>query len=179
MIKSVISTRTSFAEYAVLIDALWPENRFLGPLLCYAFLPSALIAILFPNAAFYHPLSFYAIHLFVMHAGIAAYIVARYAAGEIRLTYQGVWVTFFAIAVLVAPIYLIDLAFDENYVFLIDHGGNPALKFIWDLSGGTGGIPYILCLGALVLIVFHVAYGIFAAAERVNRVPRREARQSE
>ena len=159
----------SFAEYAILIDALWPENRFFKPLLCYAFLPSALIALLFPNATFYHPLSFYAIHLFVMHAGIVAYIMARYSSGEIRLDYKGVWVTFLAISVLIIPIYYIDAVFDENFVFLMDHGENPALKLIWNLSGKTGGISYIIGLGVLVLIVFHVTYGIFVGVQKLGR----------
>ena len=130
----------SFAEYAILIDALWPENRFFKPLLYYAFLPSAFMAMLFPTATAYHPLSFYAIHHFILHAGIVAYIIARCSSGEIRINYKGVWVTFIAISVLVVPIYYIDAAFDVNFVFLMDHSDNPALKFIWDLSGGTGKI---------------------------------------
>ena len=55
----------SFAEYAILLDAFWPENRFLKPLLCYAFLPSALMALLFPTTTAYHPISFYPMHHFV------------------------------------------------------------------------------------------------------------------
>ncbi len=159
----------SFAEYAILIDALWPENRFLGSLLCYAFLPSAFMALLFPTATAYHPLSFFAIHHFILHAGITAYIIARYSSGEIRNNYKGIWTTFLAIAVLILPIYYIDAVFDENFVFLMDHGDNPALKFIWDLSGGSGGIAYIIGLGVLVLIVFHITYGIFAAAEKLGK----------
>ena len=51
-----------------------------------------------------------------------------------------------------------------------------ALKFIWDLSGGTGKISYILGLGVLVLIVFHVTYGIFVAVEMLKKhVLRRHA----
>ena len=159
----------SFAEYAILIDALWPENRFFKPILCYAFLPSAFMAMLFPTATAYHPISFYAMHHFAMHSCIVAYILARYASGEIAIGYKGVWAAFFAICVLVIPIYFIDEAFGMNFVFLMGHGNNPALKLIWDLSGGTGGISYIMGLGVLVLIVLHVTYGIFAAAEAFRK----------
>lgn len=159
----------SFAEYVILIDALWPENRFFKPLLCYAFLPSAIMALLFPTATVYHPLSFYTIHHFVLHAGITAYIIARYSSGEVHINYKGVWVTFLSIFVLIIPIYFIDAAFDKNFVFLMDHADNPALKFIWDLSGGTGRIPYIIGLGVLVLTVLHITYGIFAAAEMLRK----------
>ena len=165
----------SFAEYAILIDALWPDNRFFKPLLCYAFLPSAFMALLFPTTTAYHPLSFYPMNHFVLHASIVAYILARYTAGEIRLDYKGVWVTFLSICVLVIPIYFLDVAFDANFVFLIDHSNNPALKFIWDLSGGAGGFSYIAGLGVLVLVVLHVMYGIFATAEAFEK--KRPARQ--
>jgi hypothetical integral membrane protein (TIGR02206 family) len=168
----------SFAEYVILIDALWPENRFFKPLLCYAFLPSAFMAMLFPTATAYYPLSFYAIHHFVLHASIVAYIIARYSSGEIRISYQGVWAAFLAVCVLVIPIYFIDAAFDVNFAFLMDHSNNPALKFIWDLSGGTGGISYMIGLGILVLLVLHITYGIFAAVERSRkRVSRHEVHQ--
>ncbi len=60
-------------------------------------------------------------------------------------------------------------AFDENFVFLMDHGDNPALKFIWDLSGGTGGISYIIGLGLLVLAIFHIVYGIITAVEKIRK----------
>lgn len=159
----------SFAEYAILIDALWPENRFFKTLLCYAFLPSAFMALLFPTATAYYPFSFYAIHHFILHAGIVAYIIARYSSGEIRIDYKGVWVTFLAICVLVIPVYFIDAAFDENFVFLMDHSDNPALKFIWDISGGTGKLAYIAGLGVLVLIVFHAVYGIITASGTLKK----------
>lgn len=163
----------SFAEYTILIDALWPENRFFKPLLCYAFLPAAFMALLFPTTTAYAPISFYSIHHFVLHAGIVAYILARYAAGEIRLDYKGVWITFLSFCVLVVPLYFIDAAFDVNFVFLMDHKDNPALKFVWDLSGGTGGISYILGLGVLGLVVLHVMYGIFAAVKAFGKNSRR------
>lgn len=159
----------SFAEYAILIDAFWPENRFFKPLLCYAFLPSAFMALLFPTTTAYHPISFYPIHHFVLHACIAAYVLARYASGEIRPDYKGVWVAFLTVCVLMVPIYFLDAAFDVNYWFLMEHSNNPALKLIWNLSGGNGGISYILGLSMLVLAVLHVAYGIFAAAEASGR----------
>ena len=159
----------SFAEYVILIDAFWPDNRIFKPLLCYTFLPSAFMALVLPTATAYHPLSFYSIHHFILHAGIVAYIIARYASGEMRISYKGVWISFIAIFILIIPIYYIDAAFDANFAFLMGHGNNPALKFIWDLTGGTGGIPYIAGLGVLVLIAFHVTYGIFAAIHAIGK----------
>ncbi|MBR3144828.1 MAG: YwaF family protein [Clostridia bacterium] len=159
----------SFAEYTILIDALWPDNRFSKSLLCYAFLPSAFMALIFPNATAYPPLSFYTIHHFILHACIVAYIIARYSAGEIRICYKGVWSTFLAIGALSIPIYFIDKAFDVNFIFLMNHSNNPALMFIWNISGGTGGISYIIGLGVLVLITIHLTFGIFVAIEALEK----------
>ena len=157
----------SFAEYTALIDALWPQNRFFKQLMAFAFLPAALIAILLPTVTAYPPLSFYAIHQFLLHAGIAAYIIARYAAGEIKPRYVGLWLTLLVTALLAGLIYPIDLAFDTNFMFLMRHLNNPALKLIWDLTGGTGGIAYILGLAVLVTIVFHLVYAVYAVLKRV------------
>ncbi len=157
----------SFAEYAVLVDALWPENRFSGTLLFCAFLPSALMAMLFPTATAFHPLSFFAIHHFILHALIAAYIVARYSSGEIRVRYKGVWSSFLAVCALALPVYFIDLRFGMNFMFLTHHINNPVLKPIWDISGG--GVLYVAGLGALVLAVLHLFYGFSAAAEALAR----------
>ena len=165
----------SFAEYAILIDALWPENRFFKPLLCYAFLPAAIAALLFPTTTAYAPISFYPIHHFVLHASIVAYILARCAAGEIRLDYKGVWISFFTVCALMIPLYFLNAAFGTNYVFLMDHDDNPAFRFVWDLSGGKGGVFYILGLGVMGLVILHVMYGVFAAVKAFGK--KRKARR--
>lgn len=166
----------SFAEYAILIDALWPENRFFKPFLCYAFLPAAFVALLFPTTTAYAPISFYPIHHFILHTSIVAYILARYTAGEIRLDYKGLWIAFFTFCVLLIPLYYINAAFNVNYMFLMDHDNNPAFKTVWNLSGGTGGISYFLGLGVLGLIVLHATYGIFAAVKAFGKRPARQVR---
>ena len=158
----------SFAEYTILIDAFWPKNRFFKPLLCYAFLPAALMALLFPTVTIYPPINFYVINLFVLHASIIAYIIARYVGGDIRLSYAGVWISTGAILVLVLPMYFINKAFGTNFMFLMRHSDNPALKFIWNLSGGTGGFAYILGLSVLVLLVFHFVYAVFVVIQKIG-----------
>ena len=157
----------SFAEYTILIDAFWPNNRFFKPLLCYAFLPAALMALLFPTVTIYPPINFYVIHLFVMHAVIVAYIIARNVGGEIRINYAGIWVSTGAILLLAIPIYFINNAFGTNFMFLMRHSENPALMFIWNLSGGTGGFAYILGLSVLVILMFHLVFAVFVVAQKI------------
>lgn len=158
----------SFAEYAILIDTFWPDNRLFKPVLCYAFLPAAFMALLFPTVTAYPPISYYAIHQFVLHAAIIAYILARYIAGDMRMNYTGVWISLGMILALALPVYLIDKTFDRNYMFLLRHSNNPALKFIWNLSGGSGGFAYILGLALLTLLMFHFVFCVFTLIQKLR-----------
>ncbi len=157
----------SFAEYTVLIDALWEQNRLFKQLLAFLFLPAAVIAVLFPSVTPYPPLSFCAIHMFLLHTAIIAYIVARYAGGELRPRYAGLWLSVLATAVMTGLVYPLNAAFDTNFMFLMHHADNPALRLIWDLTGG--GFPYILGLAVLVILVFHIMYALYALLERTPR----------
>ncbi|MBR3640628.1 MAG: YwaF family protein [Oscillibacter sp.] len=162
----------SFAEYTILIDALWPKKPFFGQLLAFVFLPSALIALSVPSATRYPPVSFFAIHQFVMHGGIAAYILARLSTGEIRAKYGGLWLSLLSLIILILPVCALDAACGRNYMFLTWHENNPALLLVWKLSGGSGGFPYVFGLAALAAIVMHVMYAVYAvtgvAGERLR-----------
>ena len=151
----------SFAEYTILADALWPKNRILKQLLAFAFLPAAFMALAFPTVTAYPPVSFYAIHQFVLHAGILAYIIAGYSAREIRPHYSGLWVSVLVISILSVPIYLIDLKFGANFMFLTNHSNNPVLKLLWNLSGGNGGLAYIFALVVFITLVLHILFAIY------------------
>ena len=159
----------SFAEYAILADALWPKERFLRSLLVFLFLPSAFMALLFPTVTVYPAISFYTIHQFVLHAGICAYIIARYASGEFRADYAGVWTAVLKLLPLGALIYLIDLSFDKDFMFLTDPYGNPVLDMLWNLSGGKGGLPYLAAFLLFVIFVLHVAYAILRLTGLLSR----------
>ena len=163
----------SVAEYAVLIDALWAQNRFFKQLMAFMFLPAAVIAILFPSVTPYPPLNFYAIHMFLLHAVIIAYIVARYAGGELHPRYAGLWLSVLATAVMAGLIYPLNAAFGTNFMFLMHHANNPALRLIWDLTGG--GAAYILGLAALVILVFHIMYVVYAVPGNPRRGKRKTA----
>ena len=151
----------SLGEYTILFDALWPENRFTKQFLAFAFLPAALIALTFPTANIYPPISIYAMHQFLMHGAIVTYVIARYSKGEIKPRYMGIWVSILAVTIIIIPIYFLDSHFGVNYMFIMNNEGNPALSAVWDLTGGGGGIPYILGLQVTVVLVMHIMYLIY------------------
>ncbi len=158
----------SFAEYAILIDALWPENTFLKQMLAFVFLPSALVTLFFPSIMVYPPLNFYAVHQFLLHGAIVAYILSRCAAGEIRVRYAGLWQALAGALFLIVPMFFLDRALGVNFMFLTYHEGNPALQAVWNITGGCGGLAYLLGLAVLVTAVLHLTYAVFAAAYRVS-----------
>ena len=152
----------SFALYFILVDALWPKIRFTKQPMAFIFLPAAMMALLFPTVTVYPPISFYAIHQFLVHGVIAAYVIARYAAGEIRPRYRGLWLSMLLAIVMAAPIYLVNLRFGTNFMFLMHHRGNPLLRMLWNFSGGNGGFLFMLTMVAFVLFVLHIVYAIYA-----------------
>ena len=151
----------SFAEYTILIDAMWPRGRTTKQMLAFAFLPAAIMALVMPSSTIYPAISFYAIHQLVMHAAIVAYIIARYKASEISPRYSGIWLTLLIINFIIIPIYLVDVRYSNNYMYLRGHAENAIIKMIWDLTGGQGGILYIIGLEILVALVMHITYGIY------------------
>ncbi len=151
----------SFAEYAVLIDALCYHKRPFHQMMAFAFFPAAAMALLFPTVTGYPDFNFYTIRYFTMHASLAAYFAAHCAAGEIRPRYRGLWTSLGASAFLALIIRRIDQVFGKNYMFQTDHVGNPMLKLLWDISGGNGGIAYFMALACFVCIVMHAAYLIY------------------
>ena len=151
----------SFSEYTILADALWPRNRITKQPLVFIALPAAMMALMFPTVTAYPPISFYAIHQFLLHGGIATYVIARYVSKEIRPRYMGLWLSVLLVGILAAPIYLLNLHFGTNFMFLVHHNNNPALRMIWNLSGGNGGLQYVLALAAFVIFVLHIVYLIY------------------
>lgn len=151
----------SFAEYTILIDAMWPRGRTTKQMLAFAFLPAAIMALVMPSSTIYPAISFYAIHQLVMHAAIVAYIIARYKASEISPRYSGIWLTLLIINIIIIPIYLVDLHYDNNYMYLRGPAENAVIGMVYNLTGGHGGILYIFGLEILVAIVMHITYGIY------------------
>ena len=158
----------SLAEYCIMLDALWPGSQLRKQLMAYGFLPAAFMALMMPTVTLYPPISFYTIHQFVMHAGIVAYIVAQYSAGEIQLKYKGIWQSIFVLSILIIPVYYINYITHQNYMYLMHFDGNPVIEMFWNLSGGRGGLLYVLALVLMVAIVMHIMYGIFFALGKIK-----------
>lgn len=156
----------SLAEFAILLDSMWPNGAIRKQVLAFAFLPAAFMALIMPTASIYPAISFYAIHQLVMHALIVAYVVSRYRAKEIVPKYSGIWMSLAVISICIIPVYYINSVMNRDYMFLMDPAGNPILEIVWNLSGGKTGMTYILGLEVFVAIVMHIVYVLFRVLGR-------------
>ena len=155
----------SFGAYACFFDSLWPNNGILPLMLLTLFMPAAFLAVIFPTTTDLPVFNFYTIHQFLYHALIVAYGLARFAAGEVSLTFIGVWKAIAAFFVLAMIMYLIDTVFDKNFMFLRDAYGNALLSAIWKITGG--GIAYVGGLFCFSIFVIHVFFLLFRLIEKL------------
>ncbi len=158
----------SLAEYAMLADAMWPEERFFRQPFLLLFLPTATMALVFPTVVDYPFYSFYTIHQFVLHAVIVAYIIARYATGEFRPAYPGIWISMLKLLPVAAFIYWIDVHFDKDYMFLASPHGNTFLGLAWSFTGNRGGLAYVGGLFVLLLAGMHVMYAVYRVIDAIR-----------
>ena len=155
----------SFAAYAIVCDSISPANDFFPEMLLTLFMPAALMAIMVPTTQPLPVFNFYTIHQFLFHGLIVGYVIARFAAGEIPITFAGVWRSIPRIFILIVIIYIFDCIFKKNYIFLRDPYGNPLLQIIWDKTGG--GIKYVAGLSVFAVIVIHIFFLILKAIELI------------
>ena len=101
--------------------------------------------------------------LAVIAAGVVFYTLAYRKGGE--KTKDNLRQSMIAVYMQIIPVYFLDKAYDINYMFLMEHQDNPVLKLCWNLSGGKGGIPYIIALSVLVIVVMHVFYLLYKVRE--------------
>ncbi len=153
----------SFGAYFIVCDSIWPENPFFRVMLLTLFLPGAFMAVLFPTTSPLPAINFFTIHQFIYHGLIVAYVIARFICGEIPLVYADLWGSIAKILILVGVIYIIDVVFDKNYMFLCDPYGNPLLGAIWKIC--KGGIRYTLGLVLFSIFMIHVFFGVFKCIE--------------
>lgn len=156
----------SFAAYTIAADAFLPGNSFIQGLLVAIFLPAAIIALIFPTTTRLPVFNFFTFHQYFYHALIASYILGRFFAREIFITYPRLLKSILATLCLVSVMYLINRNFNRNFMFLVGDDNNPLLKKINDRSGG---FRYTLVLVGFAIAVLHVFFGVLKLLELLIR----------
>lgn len=152
----------SVAGLFIVIDALWPNTKWVGQMFLFAFNTAALMALICSSVTCYPFFNFYSIHSFVIHGYLLVYAVMRYAAGEFRPTYRGLWGSVAATVAVGIPIFFIDGIFDVNYMFLGQPSDVSLLVALWDVFAPIGGrLLYALSIAVLGTAVIHVLYLVY------------------
>jgi len=137
-----------------LVYAYYP-GRTSGELLYCLCMPGAIAGIVYPNWSNYPILNFYSLHSFVIHALQIAFVVMLLLSGEVRPRAKNLrWVGVF-LAVIVPPIYALNIRLGTNF-FFVNAGsyGSPLEIFVEWLGNPGFLIPY----AGLILAVWFFMY---------------------
>ena len=109
--------------------------------------------------------NYFTIHQFGFHGLIIAYVVARFFNREVTIDYLGVWKSVLKIVGIAAFVYIIDLVFHKDFMFLMHPDGNFLLSAIENVTGK--GLPYTGGLVVFVIIMIHIFFVVFKLLEKL------------
>lgn len=158
----------SFGAYFIVLDSISASVPFFGVMLLTLFLPGAIMAVVFPTTQALPAINFYSIHQFLYHGLIIAYVTARFVCGEIPLVYSALWGSIAKILVLIGIMYIVDVVFDRNFMFLRDAYDNPMLEAIRKFCGD--GPRYTIGLILFSIFVINVFFCIFKLITIIFRI---------
>ena len=160
----------SFAIFALLYDAYGKRRDISTQMIAYAFFPGATAALLFCNWTEYPFLNYMCIHSFLFHGFIVFYFLMLYRNGEIKPNYGGIWKTMKIIGIIAPFVIAFNLITGQNYLFLNEASPGSPLIPVWNLFGTAWGLPgYIVGVVLLVIIVFHILYGVYKLLEKTKK----------
>ncbi len=135
----------------------WRPNETLDNFLYGVCIPGALAAMLFPTWYTLPLLNFMHLHSFTVHILLIAYPVMATVGGDIRPDWRKLPKCVLFTVCMAVPIYLFNLAFDTNFMFLMRaEEGNPLLLFEAWFGSHLIGIPVlaVIFVGAMYLILY-------------------------
>ena len=117
------------------------------------------MALLFPTWTALPIGNFMHIHSFTVHILLAGYPIILTACGDIKPEARQIPKCLIFLAVLAVPIYIFNLLFDTNFMFLIEaEPGNPLYLFEQAFGHHEIGFPVLI---AAVLAVMHIPFVIY------------------
>lgn len=159
----------SFTIFVMLLHSFGHWQQITGQMMAYAMFPGAVAALLFCNWTEYPFLSYMNIHSFVFHGWIVIYFIMLYMGGEIKANYAGLWKTAAIMFIVAIPVYIFNLIFGTNYLFLNEASAGSPLVIVWDLLGSRFGAPgYLVGIVLMVIIIFHLLYVIYKILDMIR-----------
>ena len=121
-------------------------------------LPGAMMAILFPDATFYPIIHFISIESYLFHIFIVTYICIRLTDRGIQPSIREAYKSIVFLLAVVPPVYLFNVIFKTNYMFVIGPSTGSPLYGFYKLGGYAGyriGYAFVaICVIYIMNILF-------------------------
>ena len=120
-------------------------------------IPAAMAAMLFPDWTMLPALNYMHLHSFAIHVLLVAYPIMVTVGGDLKPDWRQLPKCLLFIACLAVPVYLFNLKFDTNFMFLMyAEPGNPLLIFEHLLGHHLLGVPVLgtVFIGLMYLILY-------------------------
>jgi uncharacterized membrane protein YwaF len=131
----------------------------LGQALYALCLPGALMAILFPDATFYPIIHFISFESYLFHVLIIAYICIRLVDKGIVPGVKEAYKSILFLLVVVPPVYLFNVIFKTNFMFVIWPSSGSPLYGFYKIGGYAGyRIGYALVAIAVICLMNVISY---------------------
>lgn len=165
----------SFAVFFTFFHSLKPGQR-VGNFIYSICLPGALCALLFPDWTAYPIWCLHSMIGFLSHTLLVSYAFMNVVSGEIKPQVRLLPWSLLTLVSIAAPVYVFDVIFEVNYMFLIWPLPGTPLQIFADIFGNRlfiiGYIPMI-AIAWLVLYLPYIAEQLSAiiAARRKSTLP--------
>ena len=137
----------------------WKPNKTMGSFLYTVCIPGALAALLFPSWAKLPLGNFMHIHSFSIHALLMLYPLVLAVNGEIEVRIAHVPKCLLMLVCMAVPVYVFNVLFDTNFMFLMEADPSNPLYIFEQLWGNhLYGFPIII---SAIIIVMYVPLEIY------------------
>ncbi len=138
--------------------------KWAGQVLYVLGLPGTVLALVFPNWAFYPMIHFITIEGFFFHTGIVMYVLAMLYSLQIVPEFKKIWQVIMFLFAVVTPVYFFDRKFNTNYMFVNWPSQDSPLEV---LAGFMGNPGYLFGYAVLVLLVIVFMNAIYKVIRRL------------
>lgn len=137
----------------------WKPTKTVGGFLYTVCIPGALAALLFPSWAALPLGNFMHLHSFTVHILLAMYPIVLAVGGDISPRAKDIPKCLLLLLGMAIPIYIINVLFDENFMFLMyAEAGNPLYIFEQMWGNHLYGFPVLITAVLVVMYVPLVVY---------------------
>lgn len=156
--------------FVFLLAAYLPRAKakaFFAEVSLFLILPGSVAALLFPDwTMLYSPLSYMSINSYVWHTLLCVYPLMLSAEGIPKPSIKHIWYHVVFLAVVVPPVYIFDVKYNCNYMFLTVPVPDTPLEWLASFMGNPG---YLAGYAILIFAVILAEYLVFEALTRVGR----------